>query len=240
MFDVRVSIEMSWDAEAARVSAVERMTYDGLVVDESPAKGDAARAEMALALAEAARTRGARAFAPDGELDRWLARARFAKSVDASVSAPSDDEVRAVLTELCDGLTSFAELRDAGLLDLLRARFGPSAVVDRLAPERVVFTAGRGAAVAYEEGKSPWVESYLQDFFGMAATPRVGDGRVALVVHLWAPNKRAVQVTSDLAGFWERHYPAIRKELMRKYPRHNWPEDPTKPAPRFAKEVRRA
>jgi ATP-dependent helicase HrpB len=240
MFDVRVSIEMSWDAEAARVSAVERMTYDGLVVDESPAKGGAARAEMALALAEAARTRGARAFAPDGELDRWLARARFAKSVDASVSAPSDDEVRAVLTELCDGLTSFAELRDAGLLDLLRARFGPSAVVDRLAPERVVFTAGRGAAVAYEEGKAPWVESYLQDFFGMAATPRVGDGRVALVVHLWAPNKRAVQVTSDLAGFWERHYPAIRKELMRKYPRHNWPEDPTKPAPRFAKEVRRA
>jgi ATP-dependent helicase HrpB len=235
MFDVRVSIEVSWDAQSSRVSAVERMTYDGLVVDESPAKGGAARAEMARALADAAVTRGARAFAPDGELDRWLARARFAASIDPSVRAPTDDDVRALLVELSDGLKSFAELREAGLLDLLRARFGPGAVVDRLAPERVTFTAGRGAAVDYEEGKPPWVESYLQDFFGMAATPRVGDGRVALVVHLWAPNKRAVQVTSDLAGFWQRHYPAIRKELMRKYPRHNWPDDPTQPAPRFAK-----
>jgi ATP-dependent helicase HrpB len=239
MFDVRVSIEVSWDAQASRVAAVERMTYDGLVVDESPAKGDAARSEMARVLADAALARGARAFAPDGELDRWVARARFAASVDASVRAPSDDDVRAVLTELCDGAKSFAELREAGLLDLLRARFGPAAIVDRLAPERVTFTAGRAAAVDYEEGKPPWVESYLQDFFGMAATPRVGDGQVALVVHLWAPNKRAVQVTSDLAGFWQRHYPAIRKELMRKYPRHNWPEDPTKPAPRFAKEARK-
>jgi ATP-dependent helicase HrpB len=34
-----------------------------------------------------------------------------------------------------------------------------------------------------------------------------------------------VQVTTDLAGFWERHYPAVRKELMRKYPRHAWPDD---------------
>jgi ATP-dependent helicase HrpB len=42
-------------------------------------------------------------------------------------------------------------------------------------------------------------------------------------------------VTTDLAGFWDRHYPAIRRELMRRYPRHSWPEDPrtaTPPAPR--------
>ena len=42
-----------------------------------------------------------------------------------------------------------------------------------------------------------------------------------------------MQVTKDLAGFWERHYPAIRKELMRKYPRHSWPEDPTVFTPRM-------
>ena len=56
-----------------------------------------------------------------------------------------------------------------------------------------------------------------------AEKPRAG--RVPLVLHLLAPNRRAVQVTTDLEGFWARHYPAIRKELMRKYPRHAWPED---------------
>ena len=50
-------------------------------------------------------------------------------------------------------------------------------------------------------------------------------GRVPLTIHLLAPNQRAVQVTNDLEGFWERHYPALRKELSRRYPRHAWPEN---------------
>ena len=66
---------------------------------------------------------------------------------------------------------------------------------------------------------------------GTSENPRAGN--VPIVLHLLAPNKRAVQVTTDLTGFWERHYPAIRKELMRKYPRHSWPEDPTVPTPRM-------
>ena len=60
----------------------------------------------------------------------------------------------------------------------------------------------------------------------MVDGPRLAGGKVPLVIHLLAPNQRAVQVTSDLAGFWDRHYPTIRKELSRKYPRHAWPEDP--------------
>jgi ATP-dependent helicase HrpB len=85
-------------------------------------------------------------------------------------------------------------------------------------------------AVRYEVGKPPSVASRLQDFFGTEEGPRVA-GRVPLVLELLAPNGRAVQVTSDLAGFWQKHYPAIRKELMRKYPKHSWPEDPVRAAP---------
>ena len=64
-----------------------------------------------------------------------------------------------------------------------------------------------------------------------AAVPR----QVPLTLHLLAPNQRAMQVTTDLSGFWERHYPSIRRELMRRYPRHPWPEDgrtATPPEPR--------
>ena len=64
------------------------------------------------------------------------------------------------------------------------------------------------------------------------------------MLHLLAPNHRAVQVTTDLAGFWRRHYPAIAKELRRKYPRHPFPDDPLsasswrkEPLPVFAKNV---
>ncbi len=222
---IRETTEVTWNAQAERVLAKSRMLYDGIVLTESDASGvdDAA---VARALADKALAKGARAFAPEGELDRWLARARFAASVDAAVPSPSDDDVRAAMIDACEGKRSFAELAQVSLLDLLRARFSMHlARIDQLAPERLPLASGRNAKIEYADGK-PRVESYLQDFFGMKESPKVGGGRVPLVVHLLSPNKRAVQVTQDLAGFWERHYPAIKKELARKYPRHAWPEDP--------------
>jgi ATP-dependent helicase HrpB len=93
---------------------------------------------------------------------------------------------------------------------------------------------GRRVRVQYEPGKPPWIESRLQDFFGMKEGPRIGGGRVSLTLHLLAPNQRAVQVTTDLDGFWKRIYPDLRRELGRRYPRHAWPEDPHGPA-----EIRR-
>ena len=110
-----------------------------------------------------------------------------------------------------------------------RASLAYMSVAAELAPERVTLASTRSARIEYEEGKPPWVESYLQDFLGTKASPRAGN--VPIVLHLLAPNKRAVQVTTDLPGFWERHYPSIRKELMRKYPRHAWPEDTSVPVP---------
>ena len=94
-----------------------------------------------------------------------------------------------------------------------------------LAPERVTLPGGRGVAVNYAADQPPWIESRLQDFFGMRAGPAVGGGRVPLTLHLLAPNGRAVQVTRDLANFWKQHYPPLRRELGRRYPRHAWPED---------------
>jgi ATP-dependent helicase HrpB len=85
--------------------------------------------------------------------------------------------------------------------------------------------------VRYTPGQPPWIASRLQDFFSMKETPRVAAGQVPVVVHLLAPNQRPVQTTTDLAGFWQRLYPQVRRELARRYPRHPWPEDPLTAAP---------
>jgi ATP-dependent helicase HrpB len=66
----------------------------------------------------------------------------------------------------------------------------------------------------------------LQDFFGMLDTPRIARGRVPVLAHLLAPNQRPVHMTTALAGFWERLYPQVRRELSRRYPKHSWPEKP--------------
>jgi ATP-dependent helicase HrpB len=229
--ELREEHEVTWDAKAERALSRETLTWGGLVVLAAQRDG-AASDEASRVLAEAALAEGPSAFAAEGALDRWLSRARFAASLDASLAPLDDAAVARTLTDLCFGLHSFAELRAAGLLDALR-RATRAADVDRLAPDRVQLVGGRSVEVKYESGKPPSISSRLQDFFGMVEGPRVGGGRLALVLELLAPNGRAVQVTSDLAGFWQRNYPAIRKELMRRYPRHSWPEDPTRPAPRM-------
>ena len=230
---LRYDEAVTWNSEAARVDAVERLVYEDLVLEEARApRPDPARA--AEVLLAAARARGARTFAEEGAVDRVLARAAFARRAAPDTGLPElgEDDVDAALAAACEGRRSFAELEEAGLAELLLARLGPArAALERLAPDRVALAGGRAVRVHYEVGeKPPWIESRLQDFFGSAQGPALAQGRVPVVLHLLAPNQRAVQVTQDLAGFWSRHYPAIRRELMRRYPRHAWPEDPLRAA----------
>lgn len=231
--DVRESRDVSWGADVERVITRESLRWGELTLLASEPTTTPSP-EASRVLADAARAAGVGAFAPKDAVELWLARARFAASVDPSIRAADDAALTAMLVELSDGRTSFAELREAGVLESLRhaSRAQPDAV-DRLAPPRVVLAGGRSVAVRYERDKAPSIASRLQDFFGMSDGPRVGGGRVPLVLELLAPNGRAVQVTTDLAGFWQRHYPAIRKELMRRYPRHSWPENPLVATPRM-------
>ena len=124
-------------------------------------------------------------------------------------------------------MSSFAELRKANLLQLLDADLAPlRAQLDRIAPTHAELPRRRRVAIHYELDRAPWIASRLQDFFGAPRGPAVANGRVPLVLHLLAPNQRPVQVTQDLPGFWQRHYPELRRQLMRRYPKHGWPEDP--------------
>jgi ATP-dependent helicase HrpB len=210
------------------------MAFGQLMLDEARAVASASP-EAARLLFEAARSRGVFATLSSegwvGLVTRLtLLREHFPEASLPEVTAQLDDEAA---RRLCEGRVSFAELRE--LDPALELRQGLDATGQRLlaseTPEALLLPGGRRAEIHYEPGKPPWLESRLQDFFGMREGPRICRGHVPLTLHLLAPSGRAQQVTSDLAGFWERHYPSVRKELMRKYPRHPWPEDGTTAAP---------
>ena len=226
-------VEARWNAQAERVELLRRLTYDQLVVDEWRAPR-AEGPEVSRALAEAALDAGPQSFADPDEFERLLARVEFVAGAfpEAAIPPLGEEDVRAALEAMCEGRRSFAELREAArsgeLSERLRRRLTPEQwrLVAQMAPERVALARGRQARVRYERGRPPSVASRLQDFFGMSEGPRVAGGRVGVVLQLLAPNQRPVQVTTDLAGFWSRHYPSVRRELGRRYPRHAWPEDP--------------
>jgi ATP-dependent helicase HrpB len=217
--------ELVWNAPKERVERVVQMTYDGLPIDESRqmARGDLGAAAV---LAKEALAAGIDRFVDKDALAQWRARVALVARIIPDVVAPTDDHLAEIVTRACEGATSFAELRQMGLLALLDAQLGDRRpLVDRLAPTHLQL-GRRRAPIHYDLEQSPWVASRMQDFFGLARAPAVGDGRIPLVLHLLAPNQRPVQVTTDLPGFWVKHYPALRKQLMRRYPKHPWPEDP--------------
>ncbi len=226
---------LEWNADRGRVDAVSRLELRGLALTETRSAAPPSEAAGKLLFEQATRRGGFRGAVP-GDL---AARAAFARRFDPSLPALDEDAAKVALAASCAERTSLEELEGISLDDALRGALGAaSAALDRLAPTKITLKSTRVVPVHYELGKDPWIESRLQDFFGQMTTPTIAGGKFNLVVHLLAPNMRAVQVTTDLAGFWERHYPTLRKELMRKYPRHGWPEDPRtaepqlKPAPR--------
>jgi ATP-dependent helicase HrpB len=235
---VTETVDVNWSPERERVEAMERLTYDRLVLDERPA-GAAADGAAARLLAEKALAVGIGAFAGADAFDRLARRIAFVAkeapdlAAGAGIAPLEASTLRDLLVAGLAGKRSFAELRQGSLLDEIKAALGYAALarLDELAPEQVTLGGGRKVQVHYEEGRPPWIESRLQDFFGGARTPSILGDRLPLVVHLLAPNHRAVQVTTDLAGFWKRTYPDVRSELMRRYPRHAWPTDPLTAAP---------
>jgi ATP-dependent helicase HrpB len=216
----RVGVE--WNRQAERVDAVSALLYENLVIEETRS-GSPDPEQAAAMLADRALEAGIERFVDREELDQFLARIAFASEHGLIAKLDLEEAFR----ELCHGLKSFAELKKAGasLIPTLEQRAG-SRLLNEIAPSRVRLPNGRQTKINYETGKPPWIASRLQDFFGMRETPRIANGKVPLVVHLLAPNKRPVQTTTDLAGFWQRLYPQLRRELGRRYPKHAWPEDP--------------
>ncbi len=213
---------VEWNRTAERVDAVSALLYENLVIEETRS-GTPDPDQAATLLADRALEAGIERFVDREELAQLQARVAFASE---HASLPKLD-IEAAFRELCTGSKSFAELKAAGpsFLSSLEQRSG-SRLLNEFAPARIRLSNGRQTKVNYEPGKPPWIASRLQDFFGLRETPRIANGKVALVVHLLAPNKRPVQTTTDLAGFWQRLYPQVRRELSRRYPKHAWPESP--------------
>ena len=103
--------------------------------------------------------------------------------------------------------------------------------LDSNAPESLVVPSGQSRRLEYAVDAPPVLSVKLQELFGLADTPRIAGGRVAVMLHLLSPAQRPIQVTQDLKGFWQRTYPEVRKELKGRYPRHPWPLDPWSAVP---------
>ena len=125
--------------------------------------------------------------------------------------------------------TSVQELRKLNLAEIIWniLPYEAKLEVDRLAPTHIEVPTGSHIRIDYRSGaEAPVLSVRLQECFGMERTPCVDDGRQPLLMELLSPGFKPVQLTQDLASFWQGTYFEVRKELRRRYPKHYWPENP--------------
>lgn len=231
-----------WDAVAKKVCAGSELVYDQIILSESACDPDPIEAvpiflTQGLGFGVGSSLPDARHFlhclsqnGVDHDVESLFARLSLLKKCHPDLALPdfSGSSFHDFLTRIFSGITSLADFKIMDLSHLILGFLSPSVlpVLEKELPRHVVLAGGRRVTVHYELDKDPWIESRLQDFFGMKMGPVLLGGSLPLTLHLLAPNKRAVQVTHDLASFWQKTYPELRKALMRRYPRHAWPEKP--------------
>ena len=223
--DITKTPRVFFDPAARRVYAEEDRCFRGLAIGmrrvEPPPLDAAARllAEEVLA--------GRLAFSDwDDAAEQWIVRlnrlAEWCPDLELPPLAPANR--RELVEQLCHGAFTFKDLRDRPVKAEIKAWLGSAqqALVEKHAPERLRLGNGRTPRVVYEAGGPPRVSARIQELYDVTATPRIALGRVPVLLEILTPGFKPVQITQDLAGFWREHYPRIKQQLQRRYPRHEW------------------
>jgi ATP-dependent helicase HrpB len=162
----------------------------------------------------------------DHGVDQWVLRLNLLSQWCPELALPPLTEAdRAHLIEqVCHGAFSSKEIKDKPVKPIVQSWLSEAQreLLARHAPERLELPNGRTPKITYETTGPPYIALRIQELYEVNQTPKIALGRVPVLVHILAPNMRPVQITQDLAGFWREHYPRIKQELQRKYPKHEW------------------
>ena len=223
--DLTSDLRVQFDATQKRVVAAELLRFRELAlaarrVDPPPADA-AARILAAEILAE-------RLPLPnwDHAVEQWLARLNFLCAQCPELQLPpfSDEDKQHVIEQLCHGAVSYKDIKEREVMPVVTSWLSHAQreLLDKHAPERLSLPNGRTPKVTYEPGKSPFISLRIQELYDVNQTPRIAMGRVPVTVHILTPGMKPIQVTQDLYNFWREHYPKIKSELARRYPKHLW------------------
>lgn len=214
-----------WSTSSQSVEASERTFCLDVPIDEKPSSQlDPVKASDLLA-----ETIISRKLPLDGwntAVDEWIKRVLWTGETFPEKNLPkfTDDDRILVIHALCEGAQRYSQVKEKPVLPYLQELLAPSDnyFLESMAPQSVMLPSGRKLKLTYTPGKPPHGRTRIQDLYGQMQTPTVAGGRVRITIEILAPNNRPVQITEDLRNFWEVHYPALKKTLSRRYPKHVW------------------
>lgn len=228
---IAVRDEVEWNAQVQAVEQVESHTFDGLVFYRK-ARQQVDPAKATDILVEEIVRGNLKLEKWDETVEQWITRTRLVARwfPDRGLIAYEPDDLRVILHEIVSaagpggGAVRFSQIKDKPCLQALKDALSweDQRFVEQMAPQTIKLPNGWGMKVEYTPDGPPRGRAKIQDFYGLNETPRVAGGKVPVVLEILGPNYRPVQVTDNLASFWANTYPELKKELKRRYPRHEW------------------
>ena len=223
--DMQSDLHVQFDVTSKRVQAAEMLRFRGLALAakrvEPPPADQAARILTDEIVAGRLPLPGW-----DHHVEQWLIRLRLLCQHCPELQLPdiTEDDRRHIIEQLCLGAVSYKDIKDREVKPVVVSWLSHTQreLLDKHAPERLTLANGRTPKVSYEAGNSPHIALRIQELYDVNQTPKIGLGRVPVLVHILTPGMKPIQITQDLAGFWREHYPRIKAELQRKYPKHVW------------------
>ena len=229
----RIEIEDRLGREPSGRMTLRRLRRIGAIVVDEKIVGTPDRAAMTAALKAEVEREGLSRLKWGERATGLRARLAFLASLEAGWPDVSEAGLLAEtgrwLWPLLEDVQAVDAISDTALEAGLKALvpWDRARALDERAPARLQTPLG-SASIDYAAPGGPRVDIRVQELFGVTTHPTVGGGRVPLTLALLSPARRPVQVTKDLPGFWAGSWAAVRSEMRGRYPRHPWPEDPTK------------
>lgn len=224
-----------WDGKQGRVVARRELRIGAVILDTRPLVDNDVRERITDAICLATRKDGLSMFSFSDDVKALQRRITAVSSWHPELSLP-DVSTEAVLSSVSEWLPLYigkasttAELRKINMQDVIwgMLTYEQQTTVDTLAPTHIVVPTGSRIRVDYRQGaEAPVLSVRLQECFGLTATPCVDGGKRPVLMELLSPGFKPVQLTQDLANFWQSTYFEVRKELRRRYPKHHWPDNP--------------
>ena len=223
--DIESDLHVQFDSTAKRVQAAELLRFRGLALSArrvDPPPADAAAKLLADEIL------AGRLSLPnwDHGVEQWLLRLRLLCQHCPELQLPpiTDNDRKHIIEQLCHGAVSYKDIKEREVKPVVMSWLSVAQreLLDKHAPERLSLPNGRTPKVVYETGANPHIALRIQELYDVNQTPRIAMSRVPVVVHILTPGMKPIQITQDLANFWREHYPRIKSELQRKYPKHLW------------------
>ncbi len=227
------SESIRWDTERGRVKSARHLKL-GAITLRSERLHEPDSEKVLKVFLEGIKEKGIGCLSWNKRLRSWQERVCFLRRLlkdDNTWPDVSDQGLESTLGQwLAPYLVNMDRLSDLARVDLKGILFSilsyrQQKALDALAPTHLVVPSGSRIPIDYGS-PVPVLAVRLQEMFGLSKTPTVAGGRQPLLIHLLSPAGRPVQITGDLAGFWERGYIEAKKELKGRYPKHYWPDDP--------------